>query len=235
MSSSLVNNQTIDLSSITPIGRSDVLAEAIVQQIMNLIITNVLQPNDQLSEVALATQFGVSRIPVREALRKLENYGLVYKEPYQPARVSSMTDDDLESLHMVRLLIEPQSAKHLAINGTAEDLAVLSGILSDMEIAAQQNQKREMIQLDLKLHTSLVTLNNNSLLNEMWSLASIRLHRFLLFKRRRIYPDLENAVNQHRPLIEAILTRRGEDAEALVRTHLMNIYSVWQEDPSRKK
>lgn len=235
MSSSLVYNQTIDLSSITPIGRSDVLAEAIVQQIMNLIITNVLQPNDQLSEVALATQFGVSRIPVREALRKLENYGLVYKEPYQPAKVSSMTDDDLESLHMVRLLIEPQSAKHLAINGTAEDLAVLSGILSDMEITAKQNQKREMIQLDLKLHTSLVTLNNNSLLNEMWSLASIRLHRFLLFKRRRIYPDLEDAVNQHRPLIEAILTRRGEDAEALVRTHLMNIYSVWQEDPSRKK
>jgi len=234
MSSSLINNQINNFSSITPLGRSDVLAESIVQQIMNLIITNVLQPDDQLPEVALAAQFGVSRIPVREALRKLENYGLVYKEAYQPAKVSSMTDDDLESLHMVRLLIEPQAAKNLAINGTAGDLGVISDILNEMELAANHNQKWEMIQLDLKLHTSLITLNNNSLLNEMWSLATIRLHRFLLFKRRRIYPDLKDAVEQHRPLIEAILSRRGEDAEALVRTHLMNVYRVWQEDPTRK-
>ena len=234
MSSSLINNKINSFSSITPLGRSDVLAESIVQQIMNLIITNVIQPEDQLPEVALAAQFGVSRIPIREALRKLENYGLVYKEPYQPAKVSSMTDDDLESLHMVRLLIEPQAAKNLAINGTSGDLDVISSILNEMELAVKNNTKWEMIQLDLKFHTSIITLNNNSLLNEMWSLATIRLHRFLLFKRRRIYPDLKDAVEQHRSLIEAILSRRGEDAEALARSHLMNVYRVWQEDPSRK-
>lgn len=234
MSSSPNNKQTNSFSSIEALSRSDILAESIVHQIMNLIMTNVLKPGDQLPEIPLAAQFGVSRIPIREALRKLENYGLVYKEPYQPAKVSFMTDDDLESLHMVRLLIEPQSAKNLAINGTSGDLDVISNILNEMELAAKYNNKWEMIQLDLKFHTSIITLNNNSLLNEMWSLATIRLHRFLLFKRRRIYPDLKEAVEQHRSLIEAILSRRGEDAEALARSHLLNVYRVWQEDPSRK-
>lgn len=233
MSSVLPNNPPNVLSSFTPLERSDLLAETIVKQIMGRILENVLQPGDQLAEASLAEQFGVSRIPVREALSKLERFGLVHKEPYQLAVVSALTDQDLEELHCVRLLIEPWAARILAAHRLPEDLAILAGILTEMEQAVQHEQRSEMVQLDLRLHNALVTLTHNTLLNEMWSLASMRLQRFLLLKRRRAYPNLVAAIDLHRPLVEAIAAGRPDEAEAETRRHLLDVYHAWQEDPYR--
>jgi len=230
MSSALPTNA---FSELTPLERSDLLAETIVRQIKERILANVLKPGDHLAEATLAEQFGVSRIPVREALRKLERFGLVHKESYLPAVVSALTDQDLEELHCVRLLIEPAAARMLAARRSPEDLAVLAGILAEMEQAAQHNRRSDMVMLDLRFHNALVTLNHNTLLDEMWSLAAMRLHRFLLLKRRRAYPDLATAISQHRPLFEAVTGGRPEDAEAEARRHLLDVYRAWQEDSSR--
>jgi DNA-binding GntR family transcriptional regulator len=202
------------------IDRTDFLAESVLQQITDAIVTGRLRPGDKLVEARYARQLGVSRGPVREAIRRLEQMGLVEKTPYRGAFVSQLTQRDIEELHNMRELLEGLAARLLVERRDPQAVARLQAILNEMHQAAISGEQGRVIALDTDFHGALIELSGHKLLREVWAIVSGRLRRFLILKRQRLYRTLEEAVQLHEPIVGAIAAGDADRAEAEARHHV---------------
>lgn len=214
------------------IERNDPLVERVLAQITDAIVTGVLGPGDKLVESRLGEQLGVSRGPVREAIRRLEQMGLIDKIPYRGAFVTTMTSTDIQELNTVRMPLEGVAARLIAQRREPADIAFLTTVLNQMMEAAREGDAGKLVGLDMDFHDALVERSGHKLLNELWPLVSIRLRRFLFLKRQRLYRSLDEAAALHVPIIEAITAGDGERAEAAARQHAMEGGGVLALDPS---
>jgi DNA-binding GntR family transcriptional regulator len=106
--------------------------EAVFERVRTAILNAELAPGAVMSQVALAEQLGVSRTPLREALRLLQGEGLVEAEPNRRVRVAPMTARDLEELYVLRVALEAESIRLSIPQMTPEDLAQLEGRMAEM-------------------------------------------------------------------------------------------------------
>jgi DNA-binding GntR family transcriptional regulator len=207
-------------NNLHQIERGDPLVEVVLQKITGAIVTGELRPEDKLVETRLADQLGVSRGPVREAFRRLEQMGLVEKIPYRGTFVSTLTDHDINELHSVREPLEGLAARLLAEQQDPRALAKLEDILERMRRTAAAGQQSQIIELDAGFHDALIHLSEHKLLREIWTPVSVRLHRFLLLKRQRLYRTLAEVTLLHEPIVQAILAGDAGAAEAAARDHV---------------
>jgi len=202
------------------IARSDPLVEVVLQQVTQAIISGALQPGDKLVEAKLGEQLGVSRAPLREAFRRLEQIGLVEKIPNRGTFVSTLTERDVKELHNVREQFEGLAARLLAERHDPQSVARLESILEAMRQTARENDQPKMIRLDADFHDTLIELSDHKLLKELWAVVGARLRRFLLLKRIRLYVVLADAAPIHEPIVQAISIGDPDLAEAEARRHV---------------
>jgi len=202
------------------IARSDPLVEVVRQQITQAIITGVLKPGDKLVEARLGEQLGVSRVPLREAFRRLEQIGLVEKIPNRGTFVSTLNEQDVKELHTVRELHEGLAARLLAERADPRAVSRLESVLDAMRDAARDDDQPRMIELDADFHDALIELSDHKLLRELWVVVGVRLRRFLLLKRRHLYITLADAAPLHEPIVRAIAAGDAKRAEAEARRHV---------------
>lgn len=202
--------------------RSDPLVEVVIQQITQAIVTGRLRPGDKLVEVQVGKQLGVSRAPLREAFQRLEQIGLVEKIPNRGTFVSTLTERDVIELHSVRELLEGLAARILAERHDPQAITRLEAILEAMRQAAVDNSQSTMITLDADFHDALIALSDHKLLQELWVVMGLRLRRFLLLKRQRLYVTLANAAPIHEPIVRAIAAGDQVRAESEARKHVMD-------------
>ena len=202
--------------------RSDPLVEVVIQQITQAIVTGRLRPGDKLVEVQMGKQLGVSRAPLREAFQRLEQIGLVEKIPNRGTFVSTLTERDVKELHSVRELLEGLAARLLAERCDPQTIASLESLLEAMRQAAAEDNQSEMIMLDADFHDALIALSDHNLLRELWVIMGLRLRRFLLLKRQRLYVTLADAAPIHDPIVRAIAAGDPARAEAEARKHVLN-------------
>ncbi len=206
---------------LDPIERDDPLVERVLVQVTSAIVTGVLGPGDKLVETRLGEQLGVSRGPVREAIRRLEQMGLVEKIPYRGAFVTTLNDGDIEELNTIRKPLEGVAARLLAARHDSVAIAHLRAIVEEMHEVAAVGDAGQLVMLDMDFHDALVRDSGHRLLNEVWPLVSIRLRRFLFLKRQRLYHRLEEAAALHIPIIEAIAAGDPERAELAAERHVV--------------
>ncbi|MCZ7574470.1 MAG: GntR family transcriptional regulator [Ardenticatenaceae bacterium] len=220
-------SKAIPLSAIrgaTPtfrIERADPLVEVVFQQLTDAIVTGQLPPGSQLVETQVGEQLGVSRGPVREAIHRLEQMGLVEKIPYRGAFVSRLTRTDIEELNSIRRLMEGLAARILAERHDPNAVVALEKVLETMHQAATNHERGRIVRLDAEFHGLLISLTEHKLLNEIWKTISVQFLRFLLLKRQRLYHTLEQVVPLHEPIIRAISDGDGDQAELEARRHVL--------------
>lgn len=207
--------------NLKQIQRPDPLAEVDVQQLANGIIAGNLRSGDKLVETKLGEQLGVSRGPVREAFRRLEQIGLVEKIPNRGAFVSTLTERDIEELYSVRELIEGLAARLLATRRDPQAIARLEAVLKEMRECAEAGNQKRMITVDADFHDALVKLSDHKLLSEIWEIVNVRLRRFLLLKRKRLYRTLAEAAPMHEPIVKAIAAGDLDRAEVESHRHVV--------------
>jgi DNA-binding GntR family transcriptional regulator len=110
-------------------------AVAVYNQLREEILTGLLDPSQPISQVQLAGRLGVSRTPLREALRMLERDGLIHSEPNRMVRVTPLSIDDLEELYALRIVVEPWALRLTAPRLAAAELDELDGCLTAMDAA----------------------------------------------------------------------------------------------------
>jgi DNA-binding GntR family transcriptional regulator len=205
----------------------------VIDRLRDAIVNGVFKSGEQLNQVQIAAQFGTSRGPVRAALSKLEEEGLVRNVPYHGTFVTVLDRKMAQDLYGLRAALEAYGAQLAASNCTAQDLAHLESIVQDMQQAARVGDTDQVIQYDLMIHQYLIDLSGNALLQQAWSNIKVQVRRCLSF-RHHGYRNLEEIADSHLPLLDMLRRRDAEGAATVMMAHTLdasrNLMSTWPAD-----
>jgi len=192
----------------------------IYQAIRNQILTGTLEAGQWLREVEIGDSFGVSRTPVREALRLLASEGMVAHERNRGVQVQSWTIEDLNEVYNLRSLLEPWGYKLAAENGTA-DLVELEELACAMDEEAQKKtfNIQRITELNNHFHSSILRCSGNQRLCQLVETivqVPFVYRNFASFDES----DFKRSFAQHHEIVESLRARDGEWAESAMRAHL---------------
>ncbi|MBC9713576.1 GntR family transcriptional regulator [Streptomyces sp. TRM66268-LWL] len=183
------------------------------------ILDAELKPGARLVERDLAAELAVSRIPLREALRRLEADGLVLLVPHRGALVSPFTPADVRDLFDVRESLESLAARLAAERAEAEELARLAARLKAARTAIAAEDRGGIAAANAGFHTDIVELAHNPLLSNMMRPLEARTHWLFRLTAQR---DPAQQCAEHEEMYEAIAAGDGDRAAALAHAHVVD-------------
>jgi DNA-binding GntR family transcriptional regulator len=193
--------------------------QQLIEGLRTAIISGRFEPGDRLIESALSAEFGTSRGPVREALRQLENEGLVMSFPYRGAVVLGVSDEEVqEVLIPIRLTLERYSFARALDQLTDDDFAELAKQIWLMEQAGKANDLLKLVEADLGFHEIVITASGQLHTVQIWRTIWPRIRAY--FFRYERFRSFEETVDEHRVLLEALLTRDPEIVLAQLERHI---------------
>lgn len=194
------------------------LAESITGRLRQLILEGQLPPGQSLRPADLAPRLGVSVMPVREALRILEAEGLVTFRPRIGARVSEISEEDVEELYVVRAALEGLAARHAVRNLTDADLAALHEVFDEMTQARERDDFIAFSSADREFHRiNYAASGRPGLVKKILDLWDYGRRIFALAPQTR--ESMEPAYRAHGMILDALDRRDAEAAERLTRIH----------------
>lgn len=191
----------------------------VVEILRSAIIHGRFEPGDRLIESALSAEFGTSRGPVREALRQLENEGLVMSFPYRGAVVLGVSDEEVqEVLIPIRLTLERYSFTRAIGVMTEDDFAELGKQIWLLEEAGKANDLLKLVEADLGFHEIVIAAAGQPHTVQIWRTIAPRIRAY--FYRYERFRSFEETVAEHRVLLEALQTRDPETVLAQLARHI---------------
>lgn len=197
----------------------------VFQKIREDILSGVYQDGEELREITLGEKLGVSRTPVREALRQLELEGLVTIVPNKGAFVTAITQKDVKDIYMVRSLLEGLCARWATRNITEDQISEMEEIVYLAEFRLKkrgEGQARQVSELDGRFHKVLYEASDSRILEHVLK----DFHKYVKMARQLSVgtPDrAEHSVAEHRGILEAIKSKDEDLAERLANEHIMNV------------
>jgi len=198
----------------------ELLSDGIANRIKSLIITGELRPGDHLVETDLAFKLGVSRAPLREALRQLTSEGVLVSQPHRGTFVRELTEQDILEIYSLRGALEALAVEILVERITPEQVAILYSVIDEMKESLQNKNKLPISNLDMKLHETICRLTGHSRLYEAWSRMGTQLKSFFL-AADPLYND-EQMINRHVELVEVIASGDKVKAVEVIKEHISN-------------
>jgi DNA-binding GntR family transcriptional regulator len=197
------------------------VVDHIVDELRRAIYERRLMPGARLIERQLATDLGVSHIPVREALARLTEEGLLERLPRRGCRVATVTTKDLDEFASIRELLEGFVAVRVQRELTPEREAELRAYTDQMTAAAAAGDTAEVLRLDEGFHELLLSLAEHKLLTELASQLRSRLNGFMYAATRSLEgAELVAHARTHVELLDAIASRRVGRARAETSKHV---------------
>lgn len=197
------------------------LASKVVRQVQHLILGGEFPPGSTLPEVPLAKRFEVSRGTMREALRDLQELGLIELHMNRGAVVAELSPQRAWEIFSLRAVLEPFAVR-LALtagrmrNGDREAIGVA---FRRIEVSALSGDQYALIEADMGFHWSICApCQHETLLNHLRSLQ-VQMRQFM-FYTKILDSDLESEVNSHRPVLAAVLSGDADRAEAALHRHI---------------
>jgi DNA-binding GntR family transcriptional regulator len=188
-------------------------ASMVTERLRDSIVNGSLVPGSQLSEAELATRFGVSRGPVREALQRLIQEGLVRAEPHRGVFVPVLTEEDVRDIYLAREALESAAVEHIIASSRSEAAAEdLDRLVKLMEEAEAADDWEAVGRYDLEFHSALVAATGSERLQRMFSTVIAETRPCL-----GVLTATEargNLVDEHRQI--AAMIREGKTAEVRV-------------------
>src|SRR5688572_4522815 len=146
-----------------------VLRQEVLVALRAAILNGEIAAGTRLLEADVAARMGVSRAPVREALRQLEQEGLVESFAHRGAVVTGLPEDEVDAIYELRALIESKAIERVCRTATPEQIATLDALVEEMQRARSRADTAEVAELDLRFHGRLIDLSGFSLLRHSWS------------------------------------------------------------------
>lgn len=197
------------------------LQEQVLNRLRDAIIDGVFEPESQINQAQLAAEFGVSRGPLREAIRQLETEGLVRSVKYRGTFVTPLDRKMVRDLYNVRAVLEGYATRLAVENCTEKDLDEIRKLIDKMQEAARNNDARGVVANDFAVHTLIVNLSKNMILEQAWSTLQVQVRR-ILSQRHRGYHDLEEIADSHIALLELFRQRDADGADEFIHAHILD-------------
>jgi len=197
------------------------LREIVFEALREAIIQGRLKPGERLMEIQLAEDMGVSRTPVREAIRKLELEGFVVMIPRKGAYVAGISLHDITDVFEVRAALESLAAGLAAERISEEELEELERSHAQIAEVSDGSKLDTVVERDIKFHDTIYKASRNKVLIQIILRLQDQLRRFRSTTlaqpgRTRV------AVKEHRQIVDAISSRDVELAQVLAREHIEN-------------
>jgi DNA-binding GntR family transcriptional regulator len=197
------------------------LSDAVVDRIRAAIWSGVYAPGDRLVERRLAHEFGISHIPLREALARLTEEGLVEKLPRRGARVASLTPRMLEEVSSLRVVLEQFVVRRLKDRFTNAAHAELQVIVDRMVEAAEKHDLVRVHELDQQFHQRLWEITDHALLVEVAAQMRSRTSHFYRAAAASLGPDeVRRHADSHQQLLDVIASGDRRAAERAMQQHV---------------
>lgn len=210
------------------------LREVVSEALRDAIVSGVLKPGERLMEIQLAEELGVSRTPVREAIRKLELEGFVVMVPRRGTYVSDISLKDINEVYEVRTALDVLAAGLAAERITDEETEELERLLVEIAEHIKAGDMDKIVETDEHFHDVLYKASRNDRLVGIINNLRELLQRFRTVSMS--YPGrLTNTLDEHRRLVEAISQRDVEAAQQIAREHMENAESTMLLDLARRR
>lgn len=197
------------------------LREVIFNTLREAIIVGELKPGQRLMEVQLAEKMGVSRTPVREAIRKLELEGLVNMLPRKGAHVANLSVKDIMNVLEVRATLDGLATELAAERITEDELKELKHVQSQFAGYVEKDSLQGSIKKDVEFHDIIYSASRNDKLIQINSNLREQVQRFRVIYLKD-YSSPREIVKEHSEIIEAICARDPEYARKVAHKHIKN-------------
>ncbi len=198
------------------------LRDLVFEALREAILSGELKPGERMMEVQLAEEMGVSRTPVREAIRKLELEGLVVMIPRKGAYVAGLSLKEAADVFEVRASLEGLAAALTAERITDDEIDAMEKILEEISSAVENSDVETVIKKDAEFHNVLFSATRNAQLAQIISNLKEKIDRFRIqsfSNPSRIMSILE----EHRKIVDAIKDRDSDRAEQLTKEHIEKV------------
>ncbi len=197
------------------------LRDVVFKTIRQSILTGELKPGERLMEIHLANKLGVSRTPIREAIRQLELEGLVIMVPRKGAQVASITEKSMTDVLEVRLALEKLAVELACKRITYEQKEELKRVLEEFEKAVDEGDAGAIARADVAFHDAIFNATGNMRLGQMVNNLAEQMYRYR-FEYIKDEGGRKLLVEEHRRIFEAVINGRIEDATNEISVHIKN-------------
>lgn len=197
------------------------LRDVVFNTLRQAILTGELKPGERLMEIHLANKLGVSRTPIREAIRKLELEGLVTMIPRRGAEVAQITEKSMNDVLEVRRALDALCVELACDRITDEELESLKQACEGFEAAVRTKDVKKIAQADVALHDIIVRATGNQRLIQLVNNLSEQMYRYR-FEYIKDSSQHETLIEEHRIIYQSIVRKDKETAAAAARTHIDN-------------
>jgi len=203
-----------------PISRKS-LHDQVVDRLRDMIVEGDLDPNTRINEKLLCEQFGISRTPLREALKVLASEGLVELMPNRGASVASFTSADLDETFPVMGALESLSGEIACQQITDTEIAEIRALHYQMIMHYQKGELHEYFQMNKAIHEKILAAAHNATLANIYNSLAGRVSP-ARFRANMSKPRWAEAVEEHEKILKALENRDGKALSHLLKAHLAN-------------
>ncbi|QDR83286.1 GntR family transcriptional regulator [Sporomusa termitida] len=210
------------------------LREVVAETLREAIVNGTLKPGERLMEIQLAEELGVSRTPVREAIRKLELEGFVVMIPRRGTYVADLSIKDINEVFEIRTALDVLAAGLAVERITEDELEQLERLLVEIGELIEEDDADKIVESDSQFHDILYRASRNDRL--VGIINNLR-EQFTRFRSISIqYPGrMQKSVEEHRRLVEAIASRDTDLAQQLAREHMENSEQTLLQDLNERR
>lgn len=197
------------------------LRDVVFNTLRQGILMGELKPGERLMEIHLANKLGVSRTPIREAIRKLELEGLVIMIPRRGAEVANITEKSLRDVLEVRRALDALAVELACDRITEEEIEMLHAACKEFEQATKSRNTNVIAKADVKLHDIIVAATGNQRLVQLVNNLAEQMYRY---RFEYLKDDSRHAtlIEEHRDIYESLVARNKEAASEAVKRHIDN-------------
>ena len=210
-------------------------SDSVYIELRGKILSRELKPAQRLLEVKIANEMGVSRTPVREALRRLANEGLVKIVPNSGARVASPTAHEMDNSYSVREYLENVSVELACRSGMDKrTLERLDGLVRDGDAAFESGDTDAFLAANADFHRVIAEAGKNYVLSEYVDNIIQRTNVYIYFYSKFIEAENKSS-GEHRAILRAIAQRDRIGAQELMRAHLKRVHAMFSDAAVKAK
>lgn len=196
------------------------LHDEVAERIRDLIRAGELEPNSRVNELELAERFGISRTPLREAIKILATEGLLELLPNRGARVAAVNEAEIDEMLEVIAGLEANAARLLAKRITDSEIADIAELHETMLEAFERRDEARYFTLNRQIHEAMMRAAKNATLAQLYAGLSSRIQRFR-YAAHKTPEQWQRAIDEHEEMLRLMIERDGEKLAALMETHIL--------------
>jgi DNA-binding GntR family transcriptional regulator len=212
------------------------LRQQVAASLRDAILTGSLKPGERLVEEEISQGMRTSRGPLREALRQLEQEGLVMSFPYRGSFVSRISSIEVrEVLIPLRMTLEGFGFAHALNNLTDTDVDDLHGIVEHMEDAVRNGDLMSLVEADVAFHGLVMSRSGQPHTTQIWGTIAPRMRAYFYTHLREALPTHDQLISvaaSHRELFDALVARKHDRVAALLVEHMQDLPGLPVTDPT---